>query len=89
MPGEMGIDSLLFGVWEVLVTTGPLLAVVLLTSLGLNLLQASTQLQDPTLSIIPRLLIGAIVLLYALPWMIDRLAEFTRESILHVATGGS
>ena len=89
MNGEMGLESMLAGLWETLTVAGPVLAVILAAALGISLLQATTQLQDPSLSIIPRLLIGGVALLYALPWMVDRLSEFTRETILRVASGGS
>jgi flagellar biosynthetic protein FliQ len=88
MSGEMGLESMLAGLWETLHVVGPVLACILVAALGISLLQATTQLQDQTLSIIPRLLIGGLALLYALPWMVDRLGEFTRETIQRVASGG-
>jgi len=89
MNGDMGLESMLAGLWETLTVAGPVLAIILVAALGISLLQATTQLQDQSLSIIPRLLIGGVALLYALPWMVDRLSEFTRETILRVASGGS
>jgi flagellar biosynthesis protein FliQ len=32
-------------------------------------------------------LIGGVALLYLLPWMVDRLGEFTRETIQRVVSG--
>jgi len=89
MSGEMGLESMLAGLWETLTVAGPVLALILVAALGISLLQATTQLQDPSLAIIPRLFIGGLALLYVLPWMVDRLGEFTRETILRVASGGS
>ena len=63
------------------------LSILLAAALVINLMQATTQLQDPSLAIIPRLLIGGVALLYLLPWMVDRLGEFTRETIQRVASG--
>lgn len=88
MSGEMGLESMLTGLWEILAVAGPVLLLILVTALGISLLQATTQLQDQSLAIIPRLLIGGLALLYALPWMVDRLGEFTRETIHRVASGG-
>ena len=88
MSGEMGLESMLAGLWEILAVAGPVLLLILVTALGISLLQATTQLQDQSLAIIPRLLIGGLALLYALPWMVDRLGEFTRETIYRVASGG-
>ena len=89
MSGDFGLESMLAGLWEILTVTGPVLACLLAAAFCISLLQATTQLQDPTLAVIPRLLVGGIALLYALPWMVDRLGEFTRETILRVASGGS
>ena len=81
MSGELGLESLLSGLWVVLTVASPVLACVLAMAAVISVLQASTQLQDPTLATIPRLVIGTIALLYFLPWMLDRLGEFTRETI--------
>ena len=88
MSGEFGLESMLAGLWETLTVAGPVLACLLATALAINLLQATTQLQDPSLAIIPRLLVGGVALLYLLPWMVDRLGEFPRETIQRVASGG-
>ena len=87
MSGDYGLESLLAGLWETLTVAGPVLACLLAAAFVINLMQATTQLQDPTLSIIPRLLVGGVALLYLLPWMVDRLGEFTRETIQRVASG--
>lgn len=89
MSGDFGLESMLAGLWEILTVAGPVLLCLLAAALGISLLQATTQLQDPTLAVIPRLLVGGVALLYALPWMVDRLGEFTRETILRVVSGGS
>jgi flagellar biosynthesis protein FliQ len=87
MSGEFGMESMLAGLWETLTVAGPVLACVLAAAFVINLMQATTQLQDPSLAIIPRLLIGGVALLYLLPWMVDRLGEFTRETIQRVVSG--
>ena len=89
MSGDYGLESMLAGLWETLTVAGPVLACLLAAAFVINLMQATTQLQDPTLSIIPRLLVGGVALLYLLPWMVDRLGEFTRETIQRVVAGGS
>ena len=87
MSGDFGLESMLAGLWETLTVAGPVLACLLAMAFVINLMQATTQLQDPTLSIIPRLLVGGVALLYLLPWMVDRLGEFTRETIQRVVAG--
>ncbi len=87
MSGDYGLESMLAGLWETLTVAGPVLACLLAMAFVINLMQATTQLQDPTLSIIPRLLVGGVALLYLLPWMVERLGEFMRETIQRVVAG--
>ena len=65
-----------------LVTTmmaAPLLLVALVTGLVIGMLQAATQINEATLSFIPKLLMLALTLLAAGPWILRVLVEFTRE----------
>lgn len=81
MSPENGIDLLSQSIWTILVIAGPMLCCLLISSGLVSLFQASTQLQDQTLTTIPRLLVGGMALAYFLPWMVDRLSEFTREAL--------
>jgi flagellar biosynthesis protein FliQ len=62
-----------------------LAAPLLLTSLAVGLLvgvfQAATQINEMTLSFIPKVLAMAAVLMLAGPWMLQLLTEFTRRLI--------
>ncbi len=59
---------------------GPILAVGLLIGLLLGVLQAMTQIQDQTVSAVPKIVGMALAALLALPWMSSRMVDFTRES---------
>lgn len=58
-------------------------APLLLTSMAIGLLvamfQAATQINEMTLSFVPKLLITAVVLAVAGPWMLTLIVDFTRE----------
>lgn len=58
-------------------------APLLLTSMAIGLLvamfQAATQINEMTLSFVPKLLITAIVLAVAGPWMLALIIDYTRE----------
>jgi flagellar biosynthesis protein FliQ len=60
-----------------------LAAPLLLSALGAGLLigvfQAATQIQEMTLSFIPKLLVIAIALVAAGPWMLSIIMEFTQR----------
>jgi flagellar biosynthetic protein FliQ len=55
---------------------GPLLVTALVTGLVVSLLQALTQLQEQTLTFIPKLVLMALVLLMVMPWMLSQLVEY-------------
>lgn len=62
-----------------LVLAIPGLAIAFVISLVTGLLQAVTQIQDQSLTVVPRLLAGLVAALLLLPWMLDRLTAYTIE----------
>lgn len=59
--------------------SAPLLIPTLLVGLLVGMFQAATQINEMTLSFIPKLAIVGVVLIVAGPWMLDTLLSFTRE----------
>jgi flagellar biosynthetic protein FliQ len=57
----------------------PLLLAGLIVGLVISVFQAVTQIQEMTLSFIPKLLAVAVVLVVAGPWMLDQLVAYTRD----------
>jgi flagellar biosynthetic protein FliQ len=62
---------------EAILIAGPILLAAGVTSLVISLLQTLTSIQDQTLSIVPRLLVVAIVVIVGMPWFLRRLMGFT------------
>jgi flagellar biosynthetic protein FliQ len=62
----------------VLVSAPPLLT-ALLVGLVISIFQAATQINEMTLSFIPKLLAMFAALLFAGPWMIETMTDFTRR----------
>jgi flagellar biosynthetic protein FliQ len=60
------------------VIAAPLLLVGMAAGLLVGLLQALTQVQDQTVSFVPKILAMAGVLIACLPWLVTRMVEFTR-----------
>lgn len=56
---------------------GPMLLGALVIGLIISVLQAITQINEATLTFIPKMAIVAIVFMIAAPWMIDVLGNFT------------
>jgi flagellar biosynthetic protein FliQ len=55
----------------------PILLVTLVVGFGISLLQSVTQIQEVTLSFVPKLAAVAAVLLLAGNWMLAQMMEFT------------
>jgi flagellar biosynthesis protein FliQ len=62
-----------------LLLAAPLLLVALVTGLIIGAFQAATQINEMTLSFIPKLLATAATLVIAGPWMLKLLVGYTRE----------
>jgi flagellar biosynthetic protein FliQ len=64
-----------------LMLSAPLLLTALAVGLIVGIFQAATQINEMTLSFIPKLLAMAAVLALTGPWMIRQLVEYTRNLI--------
>jgi len=64
-----------------LMVSAPLLLTALVSGVVVSLLQAVTQVQEQTLTFIPKLLAVALVLIITLPWMLRTLVEYLVESL--------
>jgi flagellar biosynthetic protein FliQ len=68
-----------------LMVASPLLAVALGVGLVVSLFQAMTSIQEMTLSVIPKMLAVAALLLLLAPWMIEVMTDFSAEVFRAVA----
>lgn len=64
--------------WLVMLIAAPLLIAGLLTAFAISLFQAATQILEPTLSFVPKLVVMLIVLAVLGSWMGGQLVEFAR-----------
>ncbi|HTV51249.1 MAG TPA: flagellar biosynthesis protein FliQ [Steroidobacteraceae bacterium] len=64
-----------------LLLAAPLLLTALITGVIVGAFQAATQINEQTLSFIPKLVALALALLIAGPWMLKVLVSYTRELI--------
>jgi len=58
--------------------SAPLLLSALVIGVLISLFQAATQINEMTLSFVPKLLVLVLVLVLAGPWMLELLVDFTR-----------
>jgi flagellar biosynthesis protein FliQ len=64
-----------------LLLAAPLLLAALVTGLIVGAFQAATQINEMTLSFIPKLIVMALTLVITGPWMLKILVSYTRELI--------
>jgi flagellar biosynthesis protein FliQ len=64
----------------------PPLLIALIAGLVIGMFQAATQINESTLSFIPKLLLLVLTLFAAGPWMLRVLTEFTRDLYTSIPT---
>jgi flagellar biosynthetic protein FliQ len=62
----------------------PVLMAGMLVGLVVGLLQALTQVQEQTVAFVPKLLAMIAALAFAMPWILTRLLEYSRELIVNI-----
>lgn len=63
--------------WNSFLIAGPVLGATLLIGLLVSVFQVVTQLQEMSLSYIPKLIVAAVVIIVFAPWMLSHLIGFT------------
>ncbi len=72
---DMGRDALLM----VLIVSAPIMGIGMLVGLAISLFQSMTQLQEQTLSFVPKIIAMVGVALILVPWLAGRLITYTQE----------
>ena len=62
-----------------LLLSGPLLLSTLIIGLVISIFQAATQINEATLSFIPKLVAAFLILLLAGPWMLQLMVDYIRR----------
>ena len=62
----------------------PILVMAVLVGLIISVMQAVTQLQDQTLSFVPKIVAMMLTLLYILPWAISEMMEYASDLVMSI-----
>ncbi len=62
----------------------PVLIITFLVGLIVSIIQSATQIQEMTLSYIPKILAAFVVILILGAWMIRHMVDYTRELIINI-----
>lgn len=71
-------------VYTILLLSGPLLGASLLIGLLISIFQATTQIQEQTLTFVPKIIMVFISLVIFGPWMLNLLVVFTENLISYI-----
>lgn len=69
-----------------LLVAGPILVISLIVGLIISIFQATTQIQEQTLTFVPKLITIIIVLVLGGPWMLNKLVMLTNELFQSIST---
>jgi flagellar biosynthetic protein FliQ len=72
--------------WNSLIVAGPLLIATLLVGLLISVFQVTTQIQELTLSYVPKILTSALLLIAIGPWMMGRMTQFATSLYIIIPT---
>lgn len=64
----------------------PMLGIGLFVGVFISIIQAATQVQEMTLTFVPKILAIFIALLISFPWIMDKMVTFTRDLFLNIPT---
>jgi flagellar biosynthesis protein FliQ len=73
------LDVLREGIYVLILTAAPAMIVSLTVGIIVSLFQALTQIQEPTLTFVPKMLAMLLTLIITLPFMINMLIDYTHK----------
>lgn len=63
----------------ILTMAGPVLLTSMVVGLTIGILQSVTQIQEATLTFVPKILAGLLTVMFTAPWMLDMYISSVRE----------
>lgn len=86
MDADRALNLLSAMLWNSMVVAAPILIATLVVGVIVSVIQVATQVQEMTLSYVPKLLVAALLLIALGPWMIARITDFARGLYLLIPT---
>jgi len=68
-----------------LLVAGPMLLAGMLVGLLISIVQAATQINEMTMTFVPKIVVVMLVMVLTLPWMIAQMMAFTRGIFARIA----
>lgn len=86
MNDQTVIDISVKAIWVGMKLGAPALIAILITGLIVAIFQAATQINEQTLSFIPKILVMTLAFMAFGPWMIETISSFTIELFNYIPT---
>ncbi|MGO2084108.1 flagellar biosynthesis protein FliQ [Vagococcus sp.] len=86
MTVQMVLDVIYEAYLKIILIAGPVLIIAMVVGLVISIIQATTQLQEQTLSFVPKLLAVFISLIILGNFMLNTLLEFTKSLFKIIST---
>lgn len=86
MEQGQALDLLDQMLWNAVLLAMPVLLATLVVGLIISIFQVATQIQEMTLSYVPKILTAAFLLIALGPWMLGRLTDWARALYLSIPT---
>ncbi|HEY8881506.1 MAG TPA: flagellar biosynthesis protein FliQ, partial [Roseateles sp.] len=72
------------GLYMLMLVAAPILIVVLLVGVVISVIQAATQINEATLSFVPKVVAAILTLAVAGPWMMTTLVEYIQRTLMTI-----
>lgn len=72
------------GLYMLMLVAAPILIVVLLVGTVISVIQAATQINEATLSFVPKVIAAVLTLMIAGPWMLTTLVEYIQRTLMTI-----
>ncbi|KQW51854.1 MULTISPECIES: flagellar biosynthesis protein FliQ [unclassified Roseateles] len=72
------------GLYMLMLVAAPVLIVVLLVGVVVSVIQAATQINEATLSFVPKVVATVLTLAIAGPWMMTTLVEYIQRTLMTI-----
>jgi flagellar biosynthetic protein FliQ len=72
------------GLYMLMLVAAPILIVVLLVGVVISVIQAATQINEATLSFVPKVVAAVLTLAVAGPWMMTTLVEYIQRTLMTI-----
>ncbi|TFH73838.1 flagellar biosynthesis protein FliQ [Gammaproteobacteria bacterium LSUCC0112] len=84
MTPDVAVNIWREAMWLIVLLVAVIVMPSLLIGLVISTFQAATQINEQTLSFLPRLLVTLVVIIITGPWLLGRIMDYTEQLVLSI-----